>query len=73
MRTARVILRVIEKKSRITWRAFWPYEKGVAFCMRTGHGVCIPTYREGYSEYNDRGEPIPGSFKTVSSPLVWIE
>lgn len=60
-RVARLRLRVIEKVSRRTYLAIWPWSDGIGFCIATGTRHIISRYA-GYREYNDRGEPVPDSW-----------
>ena len=61
MSVFRARLHIIEKATRRTWLAFWPWENGIALCAMTGSKRLI-TERAGYSEYNDRGEPVLDSW-----------
>ena len=53
--------RIRDKKTHRTWVAHWPIEHGIFLCANTGTKVTI-TARSGYSEYNDRGEPVLDSW-----------
>lgn len=70
MRTATVGLRIMEKATRRTWRAYWPYQDGAALCVLTGHKHIIQN-RAGYSETNDRGEPVLDSWVEPTNYISW--
>ena len=58
----RLKLRIIEKATRRTYVAYYPwFAGGIALCMATGWYGLINN-RNGYAEYNDRGEPVLDSY-----------
>jgi hypothetical protein len=57
----RTRLRCKDKTTHRTWIAHWPIESGIVLCALTGSRRLI-TLRGGYSEYNDRGEPVLDSW-----------
>lgn len=69
MKTARLKLRIIEKVSRRTYDAYWPWSDGIALCIATGTMRLVYPGTSGYKEYNDRGEPIPDSWTTEP---MWV-
>lgn len=64
---ARCRIRGRDKATHQTWVAFWPWNNGVALCVLTGTTHLI-THRAGYSEYNDRGEPVLNSWREPEPP-----
>lgn len=66
---ARLRLRVIDKATRRTGVAFYPWEGGITFGFYTGEMRLI-TDKAGYSEYNDRGQPVLDSWMEPIQYLV---
>jgi len=62
--TFRLRLRIREKETHRTWLAFWPWtgSPAIALCAKTG-SLRLITHRAGYTEYNDRGEPVLYSWR----------
>ena len=58
----RLKLRIMEKATRRTWVAFYPWDNGIALCIATGSIRLIDCGRAGYSEFNDRDEAILDSW-----------
>ena len=54
-------LRVREKKTGRTYIVYWPWPDGICLCAKTGERRFV-TDAGGYSEYNDRGEPVLDSW-----------
>lgn len=69
MQTARLKLRIIEKVSRRTYEAYWPWPDGIAICIATGTMQLVQPGTSGYKEFNDRGSPVLDSW-TVEPLLV---
>ncbi len=56
MKIARTRIRVVEKITRRTWVAFG-FDDGSFICAVTGVRRVVGA-RAGYTEFNDRGEPV---------------
>ena len=61
-------LHIREKTTHRTWQAIWPWQDGIALCWMTGSKHLV-TVRAGYTEYNDRGEPVLDSW---TEPTAWV-
>jgi hypothetical protein len=68
MTVFRTRLHIRDKATHRTWIANWPIERGVILYAMTG-SKCLVTERGGYSEYNDRGEPVLDSW---IEPLYYL-
>lgn len=62
MTTTHLRIRITEKATRRTAVAIWPWENGIALCFLTGYKQLIYPGRCGYSEYNERNEPVLDSW-----------
>lgn len=58
---AKLRIHVIDKVTRRTAIAFYPWQDGIALSLLTGEKRLI-TDKAGYSEYNDRGQPVLDSW-----------
>lgn len=67
MKIARLRLRIIDKATRRTYVASW-FAPGCFICAATGSMRVVDT-RAGYSEYNDRGQPVLDSW-IEPTPMV---
>ena len=56
----RMILRVRDKSTHRTYLGRWPAQDGLVICATTGHKRM--NVRAGYTEFNDRGEPVLDSW-----------
>jgi|HubBroStandDraft_2_1064218.scaffolds.fasta_scaffold00132_14 hypothetical protein len=72
MMPARLRIRGRNKTNHKTWIAYWPWEKSFALCILTGTKHLI-THRAGYSEYNDRAEPVLDSWCEPEPAFTLIE
>lgn len=53
--------RIKEKATNRTWMMYG-CTNGLRMCIGTGHKVFIAPGSQGYSEFNDRGEPVLDSW-----------